>query len=181
MRSGARSPLFAVKLVELLQGKWLGHPLHPALVHLPIGGWLAAAVLDVIAALGFGPAWVPRLATYAVLFGLIGAVLAVPAGLADWTGIKKGKPAWKLALYHLALNAAATVFWTANALLRWRSPELVSPLIVITSLLGAALVFAGGYVGSLLTFDHGISVARESKQRWRKIAKAGGARLPDET
>ena len=27
----------AVKLVDILQGKWLGHPLHPAVVHLPLG------------------------------------------------------------------------------------------------------------------------------------------------
>ena len=24
-----------------LQGKWLGHPLHPAMVHLPTGAWTA--------------------------------------------------------------------------------------------------------------------------------------------
>ena len=32
----------------LLQGKWLGHPLHPALVHLPTGLFPAALLFDVI-------------------------------------------------------------------------------------------------------------------------------------
>ena len=31
-----------MSLKDLLQGKWLGHPLHPALVHVPTGLWPAA-------------------------------------------------------------------------------------------------------------------------------------------
>ena len=34
-------------LKNFLQGKWLGHPLHAALVHVPVGGWLVACALDV--------------------------------------------------------------------------------------------------------------------------------------
>ena len=37
-----------MKLLEILQGKWLGHPLHPAIVHVPIGLWTVACQLDVI-------------------------------------------------------------------------------------------------------------------------------------
>jgi len=29
-----------------LHGTWLGHPLHPALVAIPIGAWTVAMVLD---------------------------------------------------------------------------------------------------------------------------------------
>jgi Predicted membrane protein (DUF2231) len=49
-----------------------------------------------------------RLSFYAIAFGLIASLLAVPAGLVDWTGIKKEKPAWKIGLYHLALNVVVT-------------------------------------------------------------------------
>src|SRR5690606_13059817 len=45
-----------VKLLDLLHGKWLGHPLHPAIVHVPIGLWTVACVLDVI--VWFVPDWV---------------------------------------------------------------------------------------------------------------------------
>jgi hypothetical protein len=30
-------------LRDFLHGVWLGHPLHPALVDVPIGAWLSAA------------------------------------------------------------------------------------------------------------------------------------------
>ena len=34
------------RLRDMLQGVWLGHPLHPAVIDLPIGAWVSAAVLD---------------------------------------------------------------------------------------------------------------------------------------
>lgn len=38
---------------NLLHGKWLGHPVHPLLVHAPIGAWTVALLLDEI------DAWLP--------------------------------------------------------------------------------------------------------------------------
>lgn len=171
----------AVKIVDFLQGKWLGHSLHPAVVHLPVGLWTVACGLDIAARAGFMPLGGQRLALYCVGLGLIGAVLAVPTGWADWSSIKRGKPAWKLGLIHLALNALATMIWTVNFWWRFRAPgaEVTSPILV-TSLLGTALVFAGGYVGGLMVFDHGVSVARLSKKKWRTIAVRGGANVPSE-
>jgi uncharacterized membrane protein len=170
-----------VKLVEILQGKWLSHPLHPAIVHVPLGGWLAACAVDVAVALGWTHGGPRHLGLYLVAFGLAGAALAVPPGLADWAGIKREKPAWQLALYHLLLNVAATLVWIANIVLRVRSAEPTTAGILATSLTGTALVLVGGYLGSRLVFDHGVSVARQSKQKWRQIAERGGARLPRES
>ena len=34
------------KLRDVLHGVWLGHPLHPMLVQVPVGAWLSASVLD---------------------------------------------------------------------------------------------------------------------------------------
>src|SRR5437667_12885469 len=33
---------------DLLSGTWLGHPLHPLLTDVPIGAWIASAVLDLL-------------------------------------------------------------------------------------------------------------------------------------
>lgn len=171
-----------MKLVDFLQGKWLGHPLHPALVHLPVGGWIVACVLDVLIWTNVGGAGLARLAQWCVGVGLAGALLAVAPGVADWTGIKKEKPAWKLGLYHMVLNLLATLLWAVNFGLRFGGdPDVPITLPVLaTSMIGTVLVFAGAYLGSLLVFDHGIAVARQSKKKWRSIAAAGGARLPEE-
>src|SRR5688500_14101058 len=103
-----------MKLVEFLQGKWLGHPLHAALVHVPVGAWFVACALDVGMRLGLGDVIAGRVALWCVGIGLAGAVLAVPPGVADWSAVKKEKPAWKLGLYHLLLNVGATLLWAVN-------------------------------------------------------------------
>lgn len=179
--AGASSP---VKLLDILQGKWLGHPLHPAIVHVPVGLWTAAVVFDLIAWFGPGVEALPRLAFSAVLVGLVAALLAVPTGAADWAPIKKDKPAWKLGLYHLLLNFGATIVWAVNFGLRLdgigESGGVTVPILV-TSLIGTALVFAGGYLGSLMVFDQGTAVARQSKKKWREIAERGGARLSEKS
>lgn len=33
---------------DLLHGVWLGHPLHPALVQVPVGAWMSAAMVDLM-------------------------------------------------------------------------------------------------------------------------------------
>jgi uncharacterized membrane protein len=89
-------------LQNFLKGKWLGHPLHPILVHVPMAMWPSAPIFDVLSQ------WkgnvMVRLSFYAILFGLVASLLAVPTGLLDWSGIKKEKPAWKIGLYHMMLN-----------------------------------------------------------------------------
>ena len=172
-----------MKPIEILQGKWLGHPLHPAIVHIPIGAWLAAAVIDVVNRNDLQPGPSAYLATYGVIAGLVTALLAVPTGVADWSGIKKEKRAWKLGLVHMGLNLVAAIVWAANLGLRWKALDTtdpVTPAILTTSIVGAGLVLASGYIGSLMVFAEGGSVARHSKTKWRKIAASGGANLPEE-
>src|SRR4051812_49966251 len=33
---------------DLLHGTWLGHPLHPVLVQVPVGSWVSAGLVDAI-------------------------------------------------------------------------------------------------------------------------------------
>jgi uncharacterized membrane protein len=171
-----------VKPIDLLQGKWLGHPLHPAIVHIPVGTWIVAAVLDIISRQASPGSARVYVSLYCVIVGLIGALFAVPTGIAEWSAIKKEKPAWKLGLYHMAVNLLASIIWAANLGLRWQAfdqPAPISVAVMATSIAGALVVLGGGYLGSLMTFDHGISVARQSKKKWRAIAARGGARLPE--
>jgi hypothetical protein len=44
--TAVRRVLKAPKVDRALRGSWLGHPLHPLMVTVPIGAWVAAAVLD---------------------------------------------------------------------------------------------------------------------------------------
>ncbi len=170
-----------MKPIEILQGKWLGHPLHPAIVHVPIGLWIVAFLLDLINRNHATAGTTEHLAVYCVIGGLLGALAAVPTGAADWAPIKKEKPAWKLGLYHMSLNLLAAIVWAANLGLRWKAlptADPVTPAILLTSAAGTALILLSGYIGSRMVFAHGVSVARHSKDKLRRRAERAGARVP---
>lgn len=125
-----------------------------------------------------------RLSFYCIAFGLGAALLAVPTGLADWSSIKKQNPAWQIALYHMAMNLVTAVLFAVNLGIRlntFRNGEAVSVGPFLLSAIGTVLVFVSGYLGGLMVYDYGISVGRLSKKKWRRIAEAGGARVPEKT
>jgi uncharacterized membrane protein len=169
-------------LKNILQGKWLGHPLHPALVHLPTGLWTNALLFDLLSCWGeIGGNPLVRTSFACIAVGLIAVPLAVPTGLAEWVEIKSGKPAKKLGLIHLALNVLATVLFLLNLWLRWDDARHAGRVTFAQ----AALTFAGvivlgvsGYLGGTMVYDHGVGVARFSKDKWRRIAEAHHANLP---
>ena len=168
---------------DFLQGKWLKHPLHPILVHLPTSLWPAALVFDVLGIMGIGGNASVQAAFYAILFGLGAALLAIPAGLADWLDIKPEKPARQLGLYHMVINISATVLWLVNLLLRWNdvgTATQVGTLPLALSIVGTLLLVVSGYLGGRMVYDYGIGIGRQSKKKWRKIAEQGEARVPQE-
>jgi uncharacterized membrane protein len=170
-------------MMDLLQGKWLGHPLHPILVHIPVALWPAAFVFDLLSRFGVGGNAMVlfRTSTYAILVGLVVAVPAVATGIADWSGIKRERPAWKIGLIHMLLNIGVVLLQVVNLTLRWGSQDQAAAVGTTPLLLSAAAtlgLLVSGYLGGRLVYDYGISVARLSKEKWRRAAEAGGARLP---
>src|SRR6266404_7937131 len=175
---------FSMKwLLSILKGKWLGHPLHPILVHVPMAMWPGALIFDLLSRWNVGGNASVRLSFYAIGFGLAASLLAAPTGLIDWTGIKKEKPAWKVGLYHMALNLVVIVLFAINLGLRWptfRDATEVTAVPLLLSAIGTLLLIGSAYLGGMMVYEYGISVARMSKQKWRKIAEAGGANVPPE-
>jgi uncharacterized membrane protein len=170
-------------LLNILKGKWLGHPLHPILVHVPMAMWPGSLILDLLSRWNIGGNAMARLSFYAIVFGLVASLVAAPTGLIDWTGIKKEKPAWKIGLYHMALNLVVVVLFAINLGLRWstfRDATKVAATPLLLSAIGTVLLIASAYLGGMMVYEYGISVARMSKNKWRKIAEAGGANVPPE-
>src|SRR5437762_14293138 len=171
------------RFLNFLKGKWLGHPLHPILVHVPMAMWPGALIFDLLSKWQIGGNAMVRLSFYAIVFGLLASLLAVPAGVVDWSGIKKEKPAWKIGLYHMVLNLLVAILFAINLGLRWptfREATVVNRTQLLLSAIGTAVLVGSAYLGGMMTYTYGISVARMSKKKWRKIAAAGGANLPPE-
>jgi len=170
-------------LLDILKGKWLGHPLHPIIVHLPMAMWPGALIFDLLSKWQIGGNAMVRLSFYAISFGLVASLLAVPTGVVDWTGIKKEKPAWKIGLYHMILNLLVALLFAINLGLRmqtFREATEVAGAPLVLSVIGTGLLIGSAYLGGRMTYHYGISVARMSKDEWREIAEAGGANLPPE-
>src|SRR5690349_25072512 len=87
------------KVRDALHGVWLGHPLHPMLVQVPVGAWLSASLLD---------AWPGNETTSRrlVLAGLAASVPATLAGAADWS--EQHEQQMRVGAVHAAANMAAT-------------------------------------------------------------------------
>lgn len=170
-----------MNLKDFLQGKWMKHPLHPAIVSLPVGLWSMALVFDLLSRVGDGNATFVRTSFYCLLLGLLGAFAAVPTGVADFTGVKPEKPAGRLGFVHLTLNVMAATIFALNLGLRWGQTgdeRQVSGGQLVLSAVGGLLLWIAVYLGGRMTFDHGVSVARHSKDKWRALAEQGGARVP---
>ena len=169
-------------MIDFLQGKWLKHPLHPALVHIPTALWPAAFAFDLLSQFRPDNVFV-QLSFYTILLGLLIALLAIPTGFADWTDIRPEKPAWKLGLYHMILNIVVSILWAINAWLRLGSFQTGTsvPLGLFgLSTVATFLLLISGYLGGRMIYAYGISVARLSKKKWRKIAREAGAAVPPE-
>jgi uncharacterized membrane protein len=163
---------------RILQGEWLNHPLHPALVHIPVSMWIASVVFDLLGLAGIADqAVMARLAFYAILLGLVVVLVAIPTGIADWFGIRKEKPAWTLGIFHMALNWIASLAFSVSLGMRSRQDSSIDSLAVILSLVGVGILLVSAYLGGRMTYAYGISVARHSKKRWQRIAEAGKAHI----
>jgi nitrite reductase/ring-hydroxylating ferredoxin subunit len=96
-------------LRDLLQGTWLGHPLHPVLIHVPVGTWLSAGVLDLVPPLRPG-------ATALIGAGVAGAVPAALSGAADWSEADIGVR--RLGALHAVANTAALGLYVGSLVAR---------------------------------------------------------------
>ncbi|MGA9919995.1 MAG: Rieske 2Fe-2S domain-containing protein [Candidatus Dormiibacterota bacterium] len=151
---------------SFLNGTWLGHPLHPALTDVPIGTWVAAALLDQVDP-GNGDS---RGLAADLLWGAgsVGGVAAAVSGLADWED--KFGAERDLATAHGLLNSAALLLIATSLVVRHRGSRRAG---VRLSLVGLGLVGAGAYVGGDLVFRLGIQVNRnaftEGPIRWQAV------------
>jgi uncharacterized membrane protein len=168
-------------LKHILQGRWLGHPLHPAVVHLPTGLWPAALLFDAMSRYGVGGNAMVRTSFACILVGLLAVLMAVPSGLAEWSEIKPGRPARRIGIYHLILNVATSGLFLTNLLIRRDEvshADSVTTRQLLLSLAGVLTLSVSGNLGGRMVYDRGIGVARMSKDKWRRVAEAGHANLP---
>jgi uncharacterized membrane protein len=146
-------------LKDLLQGRFMNHPLHPLLVHLPIGLWVGSVIFDIAFMANHQPT-VAGASFFCILVGVIAAIIAAPAGLADYFTVPSNTVPKRLATVHMLLNFAIIGIYSINLFTRYRMlsgvPTEVTGGQLFLSLLSIVLLGVSGYLGGLLVFEYGI-------------------------
>lgn len=138
------------RLLDALHGEFLGHPLHPILVHVPLGGWMLAGLLDFMPG---GDERTRHAADVVLTISTLGAVPTIATGWVDWSNTR-GR-ARRTGLIHGAVNEVA-FFLNAGSIVARRKGRRGLGKVLSGSALGLAL--AGGFLGGQLVYGHGIGV-----------------------
>ena len=144
------------------------HPIHPMLVVLPLGLWIAALAFDIVHSVTGNPLW-RTLAFWNIAAGIIGALLAAIPGFVDYLDME-GR-ARRIATYHMVLNLAAVALFAVNWYLRTRvPPESLWPLTL--SIVGVLGVLISGWLGGEMVYVERVGVEEASRrdERPRRVA-----------
>lgn len=141
------------------KAKFLGHPIHPMLIVLPLGLLSGSVIFDLIryfdifrvsAEVGF---WM-------AVTGIIGGLAAAVFGLIDWLAIPSGTRAWKIGLYHGAVNVVVVGLFAVGTYTRMDNPGYSESSISIgLSIVGIVLSLVGGWLGGELV--HRLDVSND--------------------
>ena len=164
--------------LELMHGgRWVGHPLHPALSDLPVGLWTGATLLDFT---DHRPAAEARVDAAGILSaaGIVGACGAALTGLSDWT--VSNEQDRRVGLFHGLLNTVALGLQCASLGTRMAGHQSTARALGVASL---TVTGAAAYIGGHLVFTKGVMVNRVGwavgPRRW--VRALPEADVPDDT
>ncbi|MEU7587137.1 Rieske 2Fe-2S domain-containing protein [Micromonospora sp. NPDC049230] len=161
------------RLRDLLHGVTLGHPLHPAMVQVPVGAWISAAVLDLMPGQR-------RPATVLVGLGTVSALPAAIAGLNDWAALARDQR--RVGLVHAAANTVGMTLYAGSLAARLTGRHGVGRAL---GFLGLSTVSLGAYIGGHLAYKQGAQVNQSVSELhrmtdgWHSLADM--ATLPQRT
>lgn len=136
---------------DLLNGTWLGHPLHAAITDVPIGSLVVAVILDLLGQ--------PVGADVALLATVLFMLAAAVSGAADY--VDTDGTARVRATLHSTLMVVALVVLIVSLVLRAIGlPDRTVP--VALSIIGLLIVTAGALVGGDVVYAFGNMVSRHA-------------------
>ena len=142
-------PMPAVR--DLLNGRWLGHPLHAAITDVPVGLLVGVVALDLLGQ--------PSAADIALVGTVLFMLAAAVTGAADYSDTD-GTPRTRATL-HATLMVLALVVLLASLGLRAGAPaDRTIPIAL--AIVGLLLVVAGAFVGGDVVYALGNMVSRHA-------------------
>ena len=142
LRRAVGSAIRPQAVSDVLHGTWLGHPLHPVLVQVPLGAFASAAVLDLV-----GGDDAEEGADLLALTGLLSALPAALAGANDWAAANPQEQ--RSGLVHALANTVGLGCWVASLLARRSGARGRGQAL---GLAGLAAMAVGGTIGGHLSY-----------------------------
>jgi len=136
---------------EALSGTWLGHPVHPLLILLPLGNWASAVLLDWL-----GGEDAETAADVLLGAGVVSALPTIATGYSDWADTEPASDTVRrIGAAHAALNGTATTLFAASLAARAGGNRGRGKLLALA---GFGAITLGGYLGGHLTYAEGVGV-----------------------
>ncbi|WP_206492886.1 DUF2231 domain-containing protein [Rhodococcus sp. KRD162] len=123
-----------------LLGRWIGHPIHPALVNVTVGSWTSAVALDVIGRHS-------RASKLVISVGLLSAPAAIATGWADWSTMDTRQR--RVGMIHAASNATGVFLFLGSYLRRRKQTDGAAKVLAAAGLAAASV---GGLIGGHLAY-----------------------------
>ncbi len=139
------------------RAKFLGHPIHPMLIPLPLGLLSGSVAFDLAHRFTGDDVW-GTVATATIGAGIIGGILAAPFGVIDWAAIPDGTRAMRIGSLHGLGNVAVLGLFGASWWLRHEQPQTMETLPFVLSLAGVGLAAGTGWLGGELVDRLGVGV-----------------------
>lgn len=140
------------------------HPIHPMLIVFPIGLWIFSFVCDLVYYSGlYDPFW-KAMSFYAMLGGVIGALLAAIPGFIDYQGLTDRRIR-RIAAMHMILNLVVLASFIFNLGLRANAPPDLGGLDTMLSAVTLVVLGFSGWLGGSLVYVHRVGVAERTTPR----------------
>jgi uncharacterized membrane protein len=158
------------------KAKFLGHSIHPMLVHFPIAFYAATLIAYVAYAATMNPFWF-QLGVVANIAGVVAAAAAAVPGFIDWATIPNERPAKTTGLQHMALNVGALVLFGVDAGMQfshWNELEPAYGAAIGLSAVGLALTLGAGFLGSKMVEKQHVGIELTAEQNRIDIGREAG-------
>jgi uncharacterized membrane protein len=130
--------------------KLLGHPIHPMLIVIPLGLFIAAVVFDALYLWHGNPAFAV-VGYWNVAGGIIGGLLAAVFGLVDWLAIPSGTRAKRIGLLHGAGNVIVVALFALALWIRSSGADATPTMnVFLIEVLALVLGSVAGWLGGEL-------------------------------
>jgi uncharacterized membrane protein len=140
------------------RAKLLGHPIHPMLIVLPLGLFIAAVIFDALYMWRGNPTFAV-VGFWNIALGILGGLLAAVFGFIDWLAIPDGTRAKRIGLWHGGTNVVVVALF---AFVLWVRSSAVDPLLTPTifgvEVIALVLGSVAGWLGGELVDRMGVGV-----------------------